>query len=105
MCAAGPEALKAFTGLCYLKRDVLHLFIKLSFIRLSGCVSLIGRLKHDLSRQRKSSVLVVWCCKVKLTGLHSCTGCLTEKCVFYEEVLRGGTFSYLDLTLNVLRAG
>lgn len=52
-CAAGPEALKAFTGLCYVKRDILHLFIKLSFIRLSGCVSLIERLKHELSRQSR----------------------------------------------------
>lgn len=38
LCAAGPEALESVTGLCYLKRDVLHLFIKLYFIRLSGCV-------------------------------------------------------------------
>jgi len=53
MCAAGPEALKAFTGLCYLKRDVLHLFIKLSFIRLSGCVSLLERLKHGSGGQSR----------------------------------------------------
>lgn len=53
MCVAGPEALKAFTGLCYLKRDILHLFIKLSFIRLSGCVSLLERLKHDSGRQSR----------------------------------------------------
>lgn len=53
MCVAGPEALKAITGLCFLKRDVLHLFIKLSFIRLSGCVPLLERLKHDSSRQSK----------------------------------------------------
>lgn len=53
MCAAAPEVLKAFTGLCYLKRDILHLFIKLSFIRLSGCVSLAERLKHDSSRQSR----------------------------------------------------
>lgn len=53
MRAAGPKALKAFTGLCYLKRDILHLFIKLSFIRLSGCVSLLERLKHGSSRQSR----------------------------------------------------
>lgn len=53
MCAAGPEALKAFTGLYYLKRDILHFFIKLSFIRLSGCVCLVERLKHDSGRQSR----------------------------------------------------
>lgn len=53
MCVTGPEALKAIAGLCYLKRDVLHLFIKLSFIRLSGCVPLLERLKHDSNRQSK----------------------------------------------------
>lgn len=54
MCVAGPKALKALTGLSYLKRDVLHLFIKLSFIRLSGCVSLLERLKHDSGRQSRN---------------------------------------------------
>lgn len=54
MCVAGPEALKILTGLSYLKRDVLHLFIKLSFIRLSGCVSLLERLKHESSRQSRN---------------------------------------------------
>lgn len=59
-CTAGLPLLPSVPGLSNVKMNVLHLFIKLSFIRLSGYVSLLERLNRGSRRESGKKSMQYW---------------------------------------------